>query len=545
MKITPLLKNLEQNTLWNDALGFGLQFQTHPKKNKNRAKALQELSVIESGAHINHDEDRMVGHYWLRAPELAPSEQIKESIVKAQQEITNFAEGIHSGRINSPSGSKFEHLLLIGIGGSALGPQCVLEALRNGKEPLTVHFFDNCDPDGMQQTLNEIPALDKTLVVVISKSGGTRETAIGSFVAQAAMKAAGIEAAKSFVAVTGIGSKLDSEAKEEGWLKTFPIWDWVGGRTSLWSPVGLLPLALMGINISELLEGAKVMDSWSRNAPEDQNPSLLLSEYWYDMGSGRGDRAMVVLPYFDRLSLLTKYLQQLIMESLGKRLDRSGEVVHQGIVVYGNKGTTDQHAYVQQLRDGRNDFFATFIEVLQDLSPVTLPLSNFHGSLSSALRTSDLEVADGEITSGDYLSGFFQGTRTALQESGRPTLTITLRQLSCSSLGMLLALFERAVGYYAALIDVNAYNQPGVEAGKKAAEATIELQRNLQALLKPLTAESAASIEAIIQSLFEREQVTEQDLTTLLSLLRRLKENGKIQSISNSDSLTEQRFYGA
>jgi glucose-6-phosphate isomerase len=173
---------------------------------------------------------------------------------------------------------------------------------------------------------------------------------------------------------------------------------------------------------------------------------------------------MVVLPYKDRLELLSKYLQQLVMESLGKELDLDGNIVHQGLAVYGNKGSTDQHAYVQQLRDGVANFFAVFIEVLKDRNG------------------SSIEVEPG-ATSGDFLSGFFLGTRSALYDSGRASLTLTVPDTSAFTVGMLIALFERAVGLYASLIHINAYHQPGVEAGKKAAAGVLGLQRKIVAHL--------------------------------------------------------------
>jgi glucose-6-phosphate isomerase len=177
---------------------------------------------------------------------------------------------------------------------------------------------------------------------------------------------------------------------------------------------------------------------------------------------------MVVLPYKDRLLLLSRYLQQLVMESLGKEKDLDGNTVHQGIAVYGNKGSTDQHAYVQQLRDGLNNFFVNFIVVLRDTAQPGKP--------------QPLEVEPG-VTTGDYLNGFWQGTRQALFESGRGSITITAEKLDARTLGALIALYERAVGFYAALVNINAYHQPGVEAGKKAAARVLDLQRRVLARL--------------------------------------------------------------
>jgi glucose-6-phosphate isomerase len=173
---------------------------------------------------------------------------------------------------------------------------------------------------------------------------------------------------------------------------------------------------------------------------------------------------MVILPYKDRLALFSRYLQQLVMESLGKEKDLDGAVVHQGIVVYGNKGSTDQHAYVQQLREGMPNFFVTFIEVLRDR------------------EGRSREVDDG-ATSGDYLHGFLLGTRQALYEAGRPSITITVEQVDPRAVGLLITLYERAVGLYASLVNINAYHQPGVEAGKRAAASVLDLQRRLLAEL--------------------------------------------------------------
>jgi glucose-6-phosphate isomerase len=174
--------------------------------------------------------------------------------------------------------------------------------------------------------------------------------------------------------------------------------------------------------------------------------------------------------------LFSKYLQQLVMESLGKELSLSGEKVNQGIAVYGNKGSTDQHAYVQQLRDGVHNFFVTFIEVRKSRSGASV----------------EVEPA---TTSGDYLQGFLRGTRTALFESGRESITVSLPSVTPETVGALIALYERAVGFYASLVNINAYHQPGVEAGKKAASAVLALQHRIEGALstEEVTAEQLAS----------------------------------------------------
>ena len=180
--------------------------------------------------------------------------------------------------------------------------------------------------------------------------------------AEARFQRLAIPFGKQAVAVTGVGSELDRYAVSNGWLERFPMFDWIGGRTSIMSAVGLVPMALQGFDIDRFLAGAAAMDEKTRNEDVPQNAAMLLALMWYYAGEGRGAKDMVILPYKDRLALFSKYLQQLVMESLGKAQDLNGKVVHQGIAVYGNKGSTDQHAYVQQLRDGVLNFFVTFIE---------------------------------------------------------------------------------------------------------------------------------------------------------------------------------------
>ena len=424
-------------------------------------RAFAAMAELESGAIANPDEQRMVGHYWLRRPELAPDEELGNAIRDDIGRVKEFARSVLDGVTASPSGDPFRHVLVLGIGGSALGPQFVADALAPVNPPLSIAFLDNTDPDGFDRVLTGLgDELAVTLVIVISKSGGTAETRNAMIETAAAYAALGLDFAGHAVAVTQPDSKLDRLAVEQGWLGRFAMYDWIGGRTSETSVVGLLPAALQNIDIDGLLAGAATMDEATRVAEVRNNPAALLALAWYSAGAGRGAKDMVILPYKDRLLLFSRYLQQLIMESLGKALDLDGNRVQQGLAVYGNKGSTDQHAYVQQLREGIDNFFVTFVEVLRDRSG------------------SEVWVEDG-VTAGDHLSGFFQGTRAALAENGRESLTITVDELSARSIGALIALFERAVGFYAALVNINAYHQPGVEAGKLAASAVLDLQRKI------------------------------------------------------------------
>ena len=260
-------------------------------------QAFTAMAALEKGALANPDEQRMVGHYWLRAPELAPTPELTNAITSTLAAIKDFSAKVHAGTVAGPKG-KFKKLLVIGIGGSALGPQFVAHALgQPRKDKLAVAFFDNTDPDGIDYVLNGLRGqLAKTLVLVISKSGGTAETRNGMLEAIVAFKAAGLDHSKHFVAVTGAGSKLDITAVSENWLARFPMWDWVGGRTSALCAVGLLPAALQGLDISALLDGAAAMDAVTRRPTTAENPAALLALMWHFATDGRGTKDMVVLP---------------------------------------------------------------------------------------------------------------------------------------------------------------------------------------------------------------------------------------------------------
>lgn len=438
-------------------------------------RAFEAMKALEHGAIANPDEGRMVGHYWLRAPDLAPNPEIAAEIRNTVNQVKSFAASVHTGPIRRRTRS-FTRVLSIGIGGSALGPMFVADALGNASDKMQMDFIDNTDPDGIERTLlkSQVP-VSRTLCLVSSKSGRTPETHNGMLAVKEAYQSAGQDFSNHAVAVTMPSSELDQMATKERWLARFPIFDWIGGRTSVLSAVGLLPAALQGLDVDGLLAGAAACDEATRLLDVQRNPAALMALMWYHLTEGKGQKDMVVLPYKDRLLLFSRYLQQLVMESLGKELDLQGRLVHQGLSVYGNKGSTDQHAYVQQLREGIPNFFVVFIRVLQS-------------------GGSTLEVEPG-ITAGDYLHGLLLGTRAALFDNQRESLTITIPRVDARTVGALIALFERAVGFYASLIGVNAYHQPGVEAGKKAASSVLALQGRVLGALSEVgqTAEQLAA----------------------------------------------------
>lgn len=411
--------------------------------------ALAGMIAVDSGAIANPDEGRMVGHYWLRDPKLAPTPEITNQIENVLAQIRSF---------------EVEHVstvLQIGVGGSGLGPELIYDAL---KRPDTRHFevLDTVDPDAVETILERIdPA--STLVIVASKSGSTVETSIATDLVEAHYTAHGVSFADHAVAITIPGSKLADRA--QSWKAIFPMFDWVGGRTSVCSAVGLVPMHLMGIDIDSFLAGAAAMDRWNRNAPPN-NPAAHMALMWAHSDCD----SLCVIPYANRLRHLTRYLQQLIMESLGKATDRSGQTVHTGLTVFGNKGSADQHAIVQQLRDGPSGVQVHLIDVAATDNASVRPAADVQFALHA-------------------------GTGDALSEVGRPLVGISLPRVDALRLGALIALYERAVGLTAELLDINAYNQPGVEAGKRAAQFHLAQLETIEEALKP-SPQTAADLAA-------------------------------------------------
>ena len=497
-------------------MGFLLDWSRVPELDDDPALwagPLRLMAELEAGAVANPDERRQVGHYWLRAPDLAP-EVYREPIRAAARECLRLAREIHREK-------KYRTLLLLGIGGSALGPEFLGTALREPEDPMRLMVLDNTDPEGMARVIGPLD-LEEVLVVCVSKSGKTPETRNALIEVQAAFARAGVAFEAQAIAISQEGSALWEAAA--GWRARLPMWDWVGGRTSVCSAVGLLPLALQGVDTEAFLEGAAAMDAATRSGAAGggdimQNPALVLARCWYTLGTGHGDRAMVVLPYRDRLLLFSRYLQQLVMESIGKERDLKGRVVRQRLTVYGNKGSTDQHAFVQQLREGPDDHFTTLIGLWED---------GFYGE----------EVEPG-IDAGDYLQGMLLGTREALS-AAHPVIGLWMQTVDAFRLGALVALYERAVGLYAFRVGINAYHQPGVEAGKKAAAAVLALKAPLLAAIAALPGgESRTAPELAALAGLPAQQAE-----VCWHLLTRLAANGQIAATPGGRP-SEDRFQAA
>jgi glucose-6-phosphate isomerase len=456
-------------------------------------RALEAMQAVERGEYVNRDEGWQVGHYWLRNPALAPAEY-RDGITGMWRAIDQFAR-------QYVEANTFRHFLWIGIGGSGLGPQMLYESLRQPRRTPPMWFIDNTDPNGIGRILQEVGDLADTLTIVVSKSGTTKETRNGMLIVQQAYRDAGLPFERHAVAITRPKSVLDKLAagttsSTDPWVARFPLWDWVGGRTSLCSAVGMLAAAVLRLDGRQLREGAREMDDATRGGTLQDNPALRLAAAWYHTVDVQGLRNMAVLPYCDQLEMLPRYLQQLVMESLGKE--------GKGITVFGNKGSTDQHAFVQQLREGYRDFFVSFLRILVPQSDCVVEPEKPTFACTSHLTG---------ITAGDYLAAFQEGTAEALADAGRLSMRISVEQVDEFSLGALIALFERAVGYYGAMLGINAYHQPGVEAGKKAAGKILDLQRRLVEFLEsqPGTelrvgtlAEAVGASEALVYDVLDR-----------------------------------------
>ena len=463
---------VKKYTIADGKSGFSVNFagmkfsdQCLANMNDKLTSAFSEMKNLENGKIKNPDENRQVTHFTDRI------EYPKSSLFN---DVEKFVKNVRSGAITGSTGQKFEYAVINGIGGSALGPQLMQYAINGPyynelnaskrNDYLKIYFLDNTDSSGFCDVKN-IVDLEKTLIVNISKSGGTQETKNNLLAFEAAYKEAGIDFTKHATAITMLDSQLDKLAKSNSWLKIFEMAESIGGRTSETSIVGHLPAALSGVNFREFLNGACYMDEWTRSEDVLKNPAAMLATMWYIAGEGKGNKNMVIVPYSDRLLLLSRYFQQLVMESLGKEFDLDGNVVHQGINVFGNKGGTDAHAFIQQLNDGRNDFFVTFIECLED--SMKLPV-------------------EGTITMGDYLHGFQAGLSEALRSNDRQVISMTIERVDEFNLGMIIALYERATAIYAEFININAFHQPGVQAYKFASSTIIDLiikvEKDLEAL---------------------------------------------------------------
>ncbi len=365
-----------------------------------------------------------------------------------------------------------DYFVVLGIGGSALGPMAVFNALCNlhhnelpkfRRRAPKFYVEDNVDPERMQALLDVIdPA--KTVFNVITKSGATSETMAQYLVINNILKEKlGDEANKHIITTTSeLKGNLIKISKDEGY-KTFYIPEGVGGRFSELSPVGLLPAAVLGIDIKEMLAGAAYMDRICANEKVFKNPALLLAAFQY-LSMEKGKNISVMMPYADGLKLIADWYCQLWAESLGKAKDNSGLPVHRGQTPVKALGVTDQHSQIQLYTEGPNDKVTTFIAV--DNYRATVPIPNGCES-----------IPDVSFLCGHTMNELIQTERTAteyaLSFAGRLNHTIYLPEINPFTIGELLYFFEMETAYAGELLSINAYDQPGVEEGKQATYAIL------------------------------------------------------------------------
>jgi glucose-6-phosphate isomerase len=377
--------------------------------------------------------------------------------------IKAFAEGL---------GQAHDHVLVLGIGGSALGTKALLNALRRpgwnewddeGREffpRLTI--LENVDPTSVAAALERIDPR-RVLVNVISKSGGTAETMAQYLVVRAWLETALGEAAHRHLVFTTDPSRgALRELAQRDHVPTLDVPADVGGRFSVLSPVGLLPAALVGIDVDGLLTGARTAVDRSEAEALLLNPPALYAALHWLADTSLGARVHVLMPYTDRLREFAEWYRQLWAESLGKRVDRSGKVVHLGPTPVAAVGATDQHSQVQLFMEGPFDKVITFVEV-EDLGvDVTIPGT----SSSSDALPADLDYLTGH-TLGELLHAEYQATSAALSQMGRMNCTLHFPNLSSETMGEAIMFFQLATGYAGVWYGIDPFDQPGVELGKR------------------------------------------------------------------------------
>ncbi len=435
----------------------------------------ERIQSLLSGEYVNRTEMRQALHSALRSHN--PNTRTQEEAVSAVLEkMGRFVEAIHSGNLCGYSGEKITHIVNIGIGGSDLGPLMVAEALTPYRiDTINCHFVSNIDASDICETLKRLdPA--STLFIVASKTFTTVETLANASTAKSWLLDWCVDEAaiqNHFVAVTSnTGNAVAFGIAEDN---IFPMWDWVGGRYSLWSAIGL-PIALaIGINgFNRLRAGAAAMDEHFLSAPLDSNLPVLMGllGVWYI--NFWDAHAHAVLPYDHYLRYFTKYLQQLDMESNGKSATLHGGYVdcHTGPVIWGDAGTNGQHSFHQLLHQGTRLIPVDFIAPLQSHNPMgdhhSLLFANCLGQSRALMTGKSIEQARDEFLEMGYSEDEAAGLAPhKVMPGNRPSNTLIVDQLTPESLGALIALYEHKVYVQSVIWDINAFDQWGVELGKK------------------------------------------------------------------------------
>ncbi len=442
------------------------------------------ISKYFSGEKINETEDRAVLHTALRANEnntvLFEGKNVIPEIFTTKNKIKDFTNSIVSGEAKGYSGKSFTDVVNIGIGGSDLGPAMIVEALQFYKNNLNTHFISNVDGDHVQEILKKINP-ETTLFVIVSKTFTTQETLTNSetvkkwFLQSATEK----DIAKHFVAVsTNLQNVTHFGIAPEN---IFPMWDWVGGRFSLWSAVGLtISLAVGFDNFNQLLKGANKMDSHFKTTPFEKNIPVVLAllSVWHNNFFGAETEALI--PYTQYLQKLAPYLQQGIMESNGKSIGRNGFPVNYqtGTIVWGEPGTNSQHAFFQLIHQGTKLIPTDFIGFIQPLygekDHHNKLMSNFFAQTEALLMGKTKDQVISEFTAqGKTEAEVSHLIPFKVFEGNKPTNTILIDRLTPESLGALVAMYEHKIFVQGIIWNIYSFDQWGVELGKQLANSIL------------------------------------------------------------------------
>ena len=446
-----------------------------------QANVEAKTAAMFKGDKINRTEDRAVLHVALRnranTPILVDGEDVMPKVNAVLERIRRFSGAVRDGTWQGYSGERITDIVNIGIGGSDLGPLMVCEALKPyGHPALTMHFVSNVDGTHIAETLKRVKP-ETTLFIIASKTFTTQETLANAHTARSwFLEAAGDQAAiaKHFVAVSTNIDKVTAFGIDS--RNMFEFWDWVGGRYSLWSAIGLAIVLYIGMeNFKALLAGAHEMDQHFRTAPLDANMPVILAllGIWYINFFGAESHA--IEPYDQYLHRFAAYLQQLDMESNGKHITLDGQEVDYatGPVIWGEPGTNGQHAFFQLLHQGTRLIPADFIAPIESQNPIgdhhMMLLANFFAQTEALMRgkTEDEARAELQGLSGDDLEALLPHK---LFEGNRPTNSIMFRKLDPKTLGMLIALYEHKVFVQGVIWNINSFDQWGVELGKQLAK---------------------------------------------------------------------------
>ena len=465
----------------------------------NEAGLNDAIAKYFAGDIINETEGRAVLHTALRAGDKGPirvgGTDILPEVKQVQQQMRAFSEAVINGAKKGFTGKPFTDVVNIGIGGSDLGPAMVAEALKFYGNRLKVHFVSNVDGDHVHETLRLLDP-ETTLFVVVSKTFTTQETLSNALTAKKwfLQHAAREHIALHFAAVsTNTGKIAEFGIASE---HVFPMWDWVGGRFSLWSAVGLSICLAVGFDHFEsLLDGAREMDDHFRSAPPAENIPVMLAllSIWYNNFFGAETEA--IIPYTQYLHRLPAYLQQGIMESNGKSVDRAGRRVgyQTGTIIWGEPGTNSQHAFFQLIHQGTKLIPADFIGFKHalhgDRDHHLKLMSNFFAQTEALMNGKSAETVREELA-GQGLDGPELESLLPFKvfEGNKPTNTLLIERLTPRSLGSLIALYEHKIFVQGVVWNIFSYDQWGVELGKQLASTILrDLEENRIAKHDPST----------------------------------------------------------